>query len=130
MNLINGWSSYIVLAADKDLGIWDKLPIAFLNTLLGMGTVFSVLIAILGLIALLKYIPRIIDGILGRNESGTTSDNIVNTNMNTNTENNIAGNTDLMQDAQLVAVITAAIMAYIGDETPEDGFVVRSIRRR
>lgn len=130
MNLINGWSGYIVLAADKDLGIWDKLPIALLNTLLGMGTVFAVLIAILGLIALLKYIPKIIDGILGRNESGTTSDNIVNTNMNTNTGNNIAGNTDLMQDAQLVAVITAAIMACMGDETPEDGFVVRSIQRR
>lgn len=36
---------------------------------------------------------------------------------------------DLMNDTQLVAVITAAIMASMGNEAPADGLVIRSIRR-
>lgn len=37
---------------------------------------------------------------------------------------------ELTDDTELVAVITAAIMASMGDEVPADGLVVRSIRRR
>lgn len=36
---------------------------------------------------------------------------------------------DLIHDQELVAVITAAIYASMGDAAPKDGFVVRSIRR-
>ncbi len=34
-----------------------------------------------------------------------------------------------LDDKELVAVITAAVMAYLGDEAPADGLVVRSIRK-
>jgi p-aminobenzoyl-glutamate transporter AbgT len=36
---------------------------------------------------------------------------------------------ELVNDCELVAVITAAIMASLGDAAPADGFVVRSIKR-
>jgi glutaconyl-CoA/methylmalonyl-CoA decarboxylase subunit delta len=36
---------------------------------------------------------------------------------------------ELIGDYELVAVITAAIYASLGDEVPADGLVVRSIRR-
>ena len=42
----------------------------------------------------------------------------------------IVGNEEeLVNDCELVAVITAAIYASMGDAVPADGFVVRSIRR-
>lgn len=128
MNLINSWSSYIVLAENKDMDLWDRLPLALLNTLLGMGTVFLVLILILGLISMLKYVPGIVNKFMGIHETNpAVSTAIKNTvTPKTNTENS----NNLIQDAQLVAAITAAITAYMGDEIPEDGFIVRSIRRR
>lgn len=36
---------------------------------------------------------------------------------------------ELVDDSELVAVITAAIYASMGEAVPADGFVVRSIRR-
>lgn len=36
---------------------------------------------------------------------------------------------ELVNDSELVAVITAAIYASMGDAVPADGFVVRSIRK-
>ncbi|MDF2511507.1 MAG: hypothetical protein K0S04_1373 [Herbinix sp.] len=36
---------------------------------------------------------------------------------------------NLVDDCELVAVITAAIYASMGEDAPKDGFVVRSIRR-
>lgn len=36
---------------------------------------------------------------------------------------------ELVDNTELVAVITAAIMAYMGDEAPADGLYIRSIKR-
>ena len=49
-----------------------------------------------------------------------------------NAVNAIAENeeAELTDDLELVAVITAAIMASLGDEAPADGLVVRSIKKR
>jgi hypothetical protein len=49
---------------------------------------------------------------------------------NSNSRNQIpVDETDYSSDLELVAVITAAIMAYMGEDTPEDGLVIRSIRK-
>jgi Oxaloacetate decarboxylase, gamma chain. len=40
-----------------------------------------------------------------------------------------ANTAELMNDSELVAVITAAIMASMGDEAPADGLYIRSIKR-
>lgn len=44
-----------------------------------------------------------------------------------------AGDQNLINDAELVAIITAAIMDSMGEqgiEIPEDGLIIRSIRRK
>ena len=96
---------------------------AGLNTLLGMGTVFAVLIFISFLISLFKYIPAI------QNAFGKKKD-----------EQKEEARKRLLRQHQLqkwmttddagslIAVISAAIAAAEGTTT--DGFVVRSIKRR
>ena len=91
---------------------------AGLNTLLGMGTVFSVLILISLIISsfnLFKKKPKPVEA----------------SNNNTEAQNPVAAvEEELADDTELVAVIMAAINAYEeANGTSTDGFVVRSIRR-
>lgn len=92
---------------------------AGLNTLIGMGTVFAVLILISGIISCFAVIPKI-------QESFKKKDN-------TPAPEKVADiapvveEEDYADDTELVAVIAAAIAAYEGTST--DGFVVRSIKR-
>ena len=92
---------------------------AGLNTLLGMGTVFAVLIFLAFLISLIKYIPALLD----KSEKKTVAAPV-------ETETAIVETMESVEtdDLELIAVITAAIAAQEGTST--DGFVVRSIRRR
>lgn len=99
--------------------IGEILTKAGLNTLLGMGTVFTVLIFLAFIISLFKYIPDIMDKLQNKEvkpeaEKTTVVESIP-----------VAEETD---DLELIAVITAAIAAQ--ENTGTDGFVVRSIRRR
>ncbi len=103
---------------------------AGMNTLLGMGTVFIVLIFISFIISLFKFLPalfakkpKIED--LKKEESKPAAP------AKAATPAPAAGN--LMNDAELVAVITAAIYAAEGQAgngaVSKDKLVVRSIRR-
>ncbi len=99
---------------------------AGMNTLLGMGTVFFVLILMCFIIYLFKYIPVLQEKITGRKpieflEDEEEKETVV----STIPADQEAAGTD---DTELVAVIAAAIAANEGTST--DGFVVRSIRRR
>lgn len=98
----------------------EILKKAGMNTVLGMGTVFIVLIFLAFIISLLKYIPIII-GKFGKKEE---CEKVVET-KSTIVEEVESSSVD---DLELVAVITAAIAAETG--TSSDGFVVRSIKRR
>lgn len=98
----------------------EILKKAGMNTVLGMGTVFIVLIFLAFIISLLKYIPVII-GKFGKKEE---CEKVVETKSTIVEETE----TSSVDDLELVAVITAAIAAETG--TPSDGFVVRSIKRR
>lgn len=155
---------------------------ALINTALGMGTVFSVLIFISVLIGLFALIPKLEEMLKKKNvpEINTADKNTIkikttkikttkknkaeinkekikkseknieeiNTAKKNKLEKNIAEinapsvNTtiqsldmnseleeNLVDDQELVAVITAAIMASMGENTPADGLVVRSIRK-
>ena len=79
---------------------------AVMNTLIGMGTVFVVLILISIIIFLLKYVPKMFEKKKAEPEAAT----------------------------QIIAVITAAIAAQMEAETgvcvPADGLVIRSIKKR
>ena len=98
----------------------EILEKAGLNTVLGMGVVFSVLVFLALVIGLLKYVPKIVGN--GKNEEVKT---VIEDVIEEAEESCVIECTD---DLELVAVITAAIAAQEGTTT--DGFVVRSIRRR
>ena len=93
---------------------------AGMNTLIGMGTVFAVLILISLIIACFGFIPKIQDA-FAKKEAPKAPETPVSAPVQA-----VESETD---DTELVAVIAAAIAAYEGS-TNTDGFVVRSIRRR
>ncbi|MBQ7615422.1 MAG: OadG family protein [Butyrivibrio sp.] len=99
----------------------EKLENAGLNTLLGMGMAFAILIIISLIISLF---PLLFSG----NKKKKESDEEIAQKAIENTVTQIADKEDLSSDAELVAVIAAAIAAYEGSGST-DGFQVRSIRR-
>ena len=99
----------------------EKLENAGLNTLLGMGMAFTVLIIISLIISLFPLI-------FGTGRKKKESDKEIAQKAMDNTITQIADKEDLSSDAELVAVIAAAIAAYEGSAST-DGFTVRSIRR-
>ena len=109
------------VTVDVKLPMGTTMKRAALNTVMGIGTVFIMLIFLSFIISLFKYIPNGSKkkaaqamapeaSVLPRREAPQMI-----------TE-------DLTDDLELVAVITAAIAAAQGSETT-DGFVVRSIRK-
>jgi len=123
MNILQSGICNIILTAGtstKTMGTFSK---ALLNTVVGMGTVFVVLIFIAIIIGLIKYIPMIVDKFTDKQNSNETTFLPINqANINVNEE-------ELVDDLELVAVITAAIMASMGIDAPADGLFVKSIRR-
>ena len=99
----------------------EKLENAGLNTLLGMGMAFAVLIIISLIISLFPMF-------IGGNKKKKTNDKEAAKEAMDNTISQIAEKEDLASDAELVAVIAAAIAAYEGSAST-DGFQVRSIRK-
>ena len=107
------------LDVSAKFAIGEILTKAGLNTLLGMGTVFAVLIFLALVISMMKYIPMILDKLTKKEAAPAAPAPVVEAPA---AEENVA------DDLELIAVITAAIAAQEGTST--DGFVVRSIRRR
>ena len=99
----------------------ETMTKAALNTLMGMGTVFSVLILIAVLISCFNFIPKIQAAFDKKKQKTEVSvDNAV---------AQIVENEAVQEDDfELVAVIAAAIAASEGAAST-DGYVVRSIRR-
>lgn len=93
-----------------------------LNTVLGMGVVFAVLIFISLIISLFGYIPKIQERLAGKKNRKEEPATVVEE--KTVTEPVV----EVTDDTELVAVIAAAIAAAEGTST--DSFVVRSIKRR
>ncbi len=113
------------LSVSAEYGVGEILKKSGMNTILGMGTVFVVLIFISIVISLLKYIPALGTVFQKKKEKSAVS--------------GVAEETDTLaqesakpaDDSEIIAVITAAIAAAEAEETgSSDGFVVRSIRRR
>jgi len=99
---------------------------AALNTLIGMGTVFVVLVLICLIISCFGFIPKIQAAFSKKNKKEdvkTTGIDNAMSQIATQEES-----VDVSDDLELVAVIAAAIAASEG-ATSTDGFVVRSIRK-
>lgn len=111
-----------------------RMKEAGLNTLVGMIVVFSVLILIALIISLFKYLPnnlgqekdkaqpKVIQKSDSRQGKSSAKKQIKET-----------SNQELTNNTELVAVITAAIMSSMEEEgivVPEDGLIIKSIRRK
>ena len=128
------------------------------NTAIGMGVVFCVLIFISFIISLLKFLPMLFDADIRRAKAESkkaaeeakkkTEDRIIASSQSSDAgeavtaavpsaSQIVAADEDLMNDSELVAVITAAIYAASSGEglrapaytASNDKLVVRSIRR-
>lgn len=108
-------------ATNVDYTLGEKMEKAALNTLLGMGTVFVVLILISLIISCMSLIPKWQAASEAKKKKPSTVEAV------DNTVAQIIKKEELSDDLELVAVITAAIAAGTG--TSADGFVVRSIKR-
>lgn len=97
---------------------------AGMNTLMGMGIVFLALIFISLVISLLKYVPALLE----RKKKDETEPEA----LPADSVSVPVVEENVTDDTELVAVITAAIMALRAEEGHGDGsgFTVRSIRRR
>lgn len=109
---------------DPKYSTGEILTKAGLNTVLGMGTVFIVLIFISLIIYCFNFIPNIQAKFGGKKkeEAKATAPAPAKA-----APAPAPAAEELTDDGELVAAITAAICAYSG--TSSDGFVVRSIRR-
>lgn len=100
----------------------EKMKDAALNTVMGLFTVFVVLILISFIISRFKYIPMLEEKLAKKKEKVDTEAEAV-----PDVAAQLAEREELVDDTELVAVITAAICASTGASA--DGFVVRSIRK-
>ena len=96
----------------------EKLSQAGANTLIGMGTVFAVLIFIFLVISCFNLFPKV-KKIIKRKKKMDTGPRSFDT---------VQKQKEEMDDGELVAVITAAIASL--EKKSTDSFVVRSIKRR
>ena len=104
----------------------EKMQKAALNTVMGMGTVFVMLIIICLIISLFRFIPALEDKLKNRKADGQEKAAVGTQPAAAIPEAAISeAETD---NLELVAVIAAAIAASTGQST--DDFVVRSIKRR
>lgn len=110
------------MTVDAKYTTGEILKKAGLNTLLGMGTVFTVLIFISLIISLFKFIPAI-ENVFKKKPKEVK---VVPTVESENVLEEVSE--DVTDDTELVAVIAAAVAAYEGTTT--DGLIVRSIKRR
>lgn len=110
-----GVPTYLSMEVQYSLG--KLMGQAGMNTLMGVGIVFLILLLLSGLISLFKYVGRI--GIKPEKAAPVPA---------APAPAVPAVEEELVDDTELVAVIAAAIAA--SENTSTDSFVVRSIRRK
>lgn len=116
--LDDGLTTLLAITTNVQYSTGEILAKAGMNTLIGMGTVFSVLILISLIISCFSLISKL-ETKQKEEEPAPAEAPVV---------QQIAAKEELSDDTELVAVIAAAIAAYEGAAST-DGFVVRSIRK-
>ena len=108
------------LTVDIQYPMSVTLQRAGLNTLMGIGTVFAMLVFLSGVIYLLRFVPALVEGKKKEKEGAAAP--VPAAPAPAPVEETVEAD-----DIELIAVIAAAIAAAEG--TSPDGFVVRSIRK-
>ncbi|MHB8131827.1 MAG: OadG family transporter subunit [Mobilitalea sp.] len=118
-----GTFQYKVISQSVILSGNSVSSIINLNTLFGLVIALAILIFIILLIYFIKIKPYLDDNTAGKTiKSISTVDHVI-AQIVEHEEKELSG------DYELVAVITAAIYASLGDSVPTDGLIVRSIRK-
>ena len=112
------------MSVDVQYGMGKTLQRAGLNTLMGIGTVFVMLIMISLIISLFNFIPKIQAAFSKKDKEEEAK----NAGIDKAVTQIVAQEEPEADDTELVAVIAAAIAASEG-AVSTDGFVVRSIRK-
>lgn len=112
-------ATYIGITTNVHYSTGEIMAKAGMNTLIGMGTVFAVLILISLIISCFTFISKFEKQKKQEAPAPVAATPVV---------EQTAANEELSDDTELVAVIAAAIAAYEGAAST-DGFVVRSIRK-
>lgn len=99
---------------------------AGMNTLIGLGTVFVVLLFLTFIISQIHWIPDLLNGKKKEEKAAASAPAAAPAPAPAPAVEEVVE--DETDDLELVAVISAAIAA--SEQAPADGFVVRSIRRR
>lgn len=116
-------NAYESMAFNINYTMGEKMEQAGLNTLMGIGIVFLMLIFLSFLISQFKHIGKLADKLEGKSAApAAPAPALAPAVVEEEPEEELA------DDGELVAVIAAAIAAYEGS-TSTDGFVVRSIKR-
>ncbi|MDF2871034.1 MAG: hypothetical protein K0R05_2609 [Anaerocolumna sp.] len=130
MSLLGFYGNSLILTAVNGFGVKDQIPGEYLDTVVILGLVFTGLILVVGVLGIIRLLIALTKAMYkdsnnsGANTAVDSASGTAATNDNSNpTQINPAN------DPQLVAVITAALMASM-EEVPADGLVIRSIRRR
>ena len=110
------------ITTNVDLTVSESLKKAGVNTAIGMGTVFVMLIVISFIISAMSVIPKLMEPSEKKSEE---TEKAVDKTIANIVEREESEETD---DTELAAVIAAAVAAFEGSSS-SDGFVVRSIRR-
>ena len=109
----------------------EKLSHAGLNTLLGMGTTFTILILISIVIYLLSFVPKLLEG--GKKEKTKSSTEAVDKTIDQIIAKEEVSRQSAGSNDELIAVISAAIAAYessaTGRTVTPDTFIVRSLKK-
>lgn len=126
MEIIITEEGYTGISTTVTYSFGEIMAKAGLNTLIGMGVVFVVLILISIIISLFAFIPRIQSSLSKKNREAARAEK---SDAVDNTIAQIIEKEQQADDSELVAVIAAAIAASEGASGTDD-FVVRSIRRR
>lgn len=112
------WSAF---SLDMDYPISAMLKNAGLNTVMGLGIVFAVLIFLAFVIYLLKYANK---GNIEEEPKGESLDPVAEP-----IAVPVVGVPDVDEEVELAIVLAAAIAAYEEENTSGDGYVVRSIKK-
>ena len=113
-------ATYIGITTNVHYSTGEIMAKAGMNTLIGMGTVFVVLILISLIISCFSLVSKF--------EAKQKKEEPVAAAASAPVVEQITAKEELSDDTELVAVIAAAIAAYEGAAST-DGFVVRSIRK-
>lgn len=129
----SGLTKYTAIKLEPEYSMGEKFGKAGLNTLMGMGVVFVVLIFISFLISLFKYINKAEMRMAERSEKRAAKkaekDGFVPKDVSkAPVVLDTVPEAEAVDDLELIAVITAAVAASMN--TSVDNLVVRSVKRR